>query len=113
MQTKEKRNYDKLRARELYQRFKERRALVMENLGGECFICGEKAIKGFHFHHKHYHEVESNYPRHSNAMNVRIKRLVEAEKFPERFALLCPTHHRLIEIAKVKTFNIDRFKILL
>ena len=92
-----KKIYDALNQRKVYQKFKEKRNLVFEKLGGKCEIC-EKLSKTFHLHHKIYHPIESNYPRHSKTMNIRIKRVNEAFNNPERFSLLCPRCHSLVTV---------------
>lgn len=108
MQTDHKKEYDRKRAENVYKEFIIRRERVLELLGGECYLCGNKAVKGFHLHHKEYHPVESDYPRHSKSMYVRLKRVKEAEENPQRFSLLCPYHHKIIEQLKFKTINRER-----
>src|SRR5690349_18746479 len=89
--------YDRERARELYSDFVARKkALAKAHFGKKCYTCGAIGDSGFHFHHIVY-EQGSAYPRHSKAMNVRLKRLKEAEMFPERFKLLCGRCHRIVE----------------
>ena len=88
--------YDNKRAKQQYEKFQQRRADLLIKLGNVCYLCNADAIKGFHLHHLEYDEVESNYPRHSKSMSVRIKRLEEAENNPERFKLLCPKCHRIL-----------------
>jgi hypothetical protein len=92
--------YQRKRAAKMYLDFSERRLKLFERLGNVCFICGKLAGKGFHLHHVEYHPVESDYPRDAKSMINRLRRLLEAEEHPERFALLCPYDHSAIECAK-------------
>lgn len=109
----DRKEYDRKRASEIYEDFKIRRIEVFKLFNNECFLCGKTAKVGFHLHHTEYHPVESNYPRHSKSMYVRLKRLNEAEKNPNRFVLLCPIHHKLIEIIKSSKIDLDRLKSLI
>lgn len=105
------REYQRQRAVRVYADFHKRRLELFKVFGNECYLCGRPAIKGFHLHHTEYHPVESNYKRDSRSMSTRIKRLKEAEAHPERFALLCPHDHRLVEFCKGMGFasiKIDR-----
>lgn len=92
----DRKEYDRLRAKRLYEDFKQRREALMLKFGDACYLCEQKARKGFNLHHIIYDSVESNYPRHSKSMSVRLKRLKEAEEHPERFRLLCPSCHHFI-----------------
>jgi hypothetical protein len=112
MQTSHKKEYDRLRAEKIYNDFKKRKVLIMEILGGKCFLCDKKAEKGFHLHHKEYHPIESNYPKNSKSMHVRLKRIIEAEKNPNRFSLLCPKCHLLVEAFKINKIDIEKLKTL-
>lgn len=109
------REYQRKRAEKLYADFCERRLKVFNLLGGKCFLCEKPAVKGFHLHHVEYHPTESDYPRNSKSMVTRLKRLKEAEEHPERFCLLCPKHHSMVEfmLRKLKGICISRlFKLL-
>lgn len=101
----DKKQYDALNQRKVYDRFKENRTKVYESLGGKCQVCG-KVPRAFHLHHVIYHPIESNYPTHSKAMNIRIKRVNEALAHPERFALLCGRCHQLVTL--VSTVGITK-----
>lgn len=107
--------YDNKRAKKLYTEFQERRAALLVKLGNKCYLCDRNAEKGFHFHHIEYHEIESNYPRHSKSMSVRWKRLKEAETNPKRFKLLCPKCHRVLSGIEylIKNLDIKKLKKLL
>jgi hypothetical protein len=96
---RDRREYDRQRAQRVYADFKERKQRMIELLGGKCCICGVEHAR-FHLHHIIYHPTESNYPRHSKAMSVRLKRLLEAEQHPERFKLLCGKCHLAVEHVK-------------
>lgn len=85
--------YQRKRAARKYADFKLRRTMLFEKLGGKCSICSKKAVKGFNLHHVYYHPIESDYPTHSKSFSIRLKRLYEAEEYPERFQLLCPPCH--------------------
>lgn len=113
MQKKDKKEYDRLRAEKIYRDFQKRRINIMKILGNICFLCGKKAEVGFHLHHKYYCLIESNYPRHSKSMYVRLKRLTEAEKNPDRFVLLCPKHHRLVELLKITKIDMKKLQTLI
>ena len=102
-----KREYDRLHQQKLYEEYKIRREKVYVMLGNKCELCDGDKRKHFHLHHRYYHPIESNYPRHSNAMNVRFKRLKEAENCPERFALLCPTCHRVVTAFEFKKLKLE------
>lgn len=109
-----KKIYDALNQRKVYERFKNKRNIVFIKLGGKCEVC-EKIPETFHLHHKEYHPIESNYPRHSKAMNIRIKRVNEAFNNPKRFSLLCPRCHSLVTIIqsfKEKDKNIIFEKVI-
>lgn len=108
-----KKEYDAERQRILYAEYQERRLALEEKFGNVCYLCKQSKRKNFHLHHRYYHPIESNYPRHSKSMNVRWKRLKEAEEHPERFALLCPTCHRMLETFKHGDIDTDRFNELL
>lgn len=104
---KSRKKYDRERARKVYEDFKDRRATLLRDVfGGTCALCERAMEKGLHLHHVEYHPEDSNYPRHSRSMYVRLKRLVEAENHPERFTALCPTCHCLVE--SVKHVPLDR-----
>ncbi len=109
----DKKSYDAAHQRKLYAEYKERRAKLEESMGNECYLCHQGKRLCFHLHHRTYHPTESNYPRNSKAMNVRRKRLKEAEDHPERFALLCPTCHRIITALEFGSIDIERLKELL
>ncbi len=81
-----------------------------------AFICESKAYKGFHLHHDSYHPEESNYPTHGKTMYIRLKRLAEAEKNPERFRLLDSTCHTLVESVRREhgaTLSTEDCKVIL
>lgn len=104
--------YDRLRAKRTYEDFKKRKNnLVVNVFNGKCFLCSAEHRKGFHLHHVFYHAIESNYPRNSKAMSTRLKRLAEAEKNPERFRLLCPKCHILLESLKALIDTVDLKKL--
>jgi len=111
----DRKEYDRIHTAALYEEFQIRKErLVREKFEGKCFLCDKEGWKGFHFHHIWYHETESNYPRHSKAMNIRWKRLKEAEQHPERFKVLCGPCHRLVESLKNGSkYNSERLKELL
>lgn len=83
----------------------------MKKIGGRCDLCDKPHETGFHFHHKFY-GPESDYPRHSKSMYVRLKRLNEIETFPERFGLLCGRCHLVIESFKKATEYLPLEKII-
>lgn len=105
-----KREYDKSRASILYEKFKVTRLEVMLKISSCCEVCFKATERGFHLHHKEYHETESAYPKHSKAMNVRIKRVKEAEKNPERFAILCPRCHSVVEFLKSSSISLEQLQ---
>jgi 5-methylcytosine-specific restriction endonuclease McrA len=91
-----KQEYDRQRARRIYEDFVARRLQLIESFGGACQNCSVALVRDeAQFHHVVYDEVESNYPRTCKTMSVRLKRLAEAEQHPERFKLLCVTCHNL------------------
>lgn len=94
----DKKAYDAQQQRKRYADYQVRRQRVYENLGNVCYLCSAEKRESFHLHHVVYHPLESNYPKHSNAMSVRLKRLKEAETNPERFVLLCPVCHGIVHI---------------
>jgi hypothetical protein len=100
MAIKDRKEYDRKHTAAKYQEFKERRKAVFRLLGEKCFVCGIESQKGFDLHHHEYHPEESDYPRDSKTMWTRWKRLMEAEKHPERFRILCKKHHFIVEILK-------------
>lgn len=103
-----RKEYDKLRARKIYEEFKERRLrLIKDVFNDQCYVCHDEAEQGFHFHHVEYYP-DSNYPRHSKSMNVRLKRLSEAEQYPERFRLLCGACHLMAERIAHKVSDMKR-----
>lgn len=103
--------YNRNRARVLYDDFRIRKDAVNASLGGCCYLCGRIPSKqGLQLHHVERHPTESAYPRHSNAMSVRIKRLEEAERNPDRFRLLCGTCHRSVEA--LKRNHVDHKRLL-
>lgn len=104
----DRKEYDRVRARSIYEEFKNRRLVLFEKLGNKCFLCDKNAIVGFHLHHLNYHDTESNYPTHSKSMFIRLKRLKEAEENPCRFKLLCPSCHRLFHDIE---YNLNNKKI--
>lgn len=107
--------YDRERAKKVYADFQIRRINLFKKLGNKCYLCDKDATKGFHLHHVKYHEVESNYPRHSKSMYIRLKRLTEAENNPKRFELLCPKCHRILSGIENLVTSINRarlFKLL-
>jgi hypothetical protein len=110
----DRKEYDRKRAKEMYDVFKARRdKLLKEQFGDQCFLCYKKTTKGrpgMHLHHLFYGD-ESNYPKNGKLMAIRIKRVEEAEQFPERFKLLCPRCHRMVESLKALP-NLDFDKIL-
>ncbi len=93
----DKKEYNRARQKKIYGGYQQRRVTLFKTLGDKCFICESKAYKGFNLHHDSYDPEESNYPTHARTMHVRLKRLAEAEKNPERFRLLDPTCHTLVE----------------
>lgn len=108
----DRREYDKLRARKVYGDYKNRRKLLLEKLGYKCFLCEKDAPSNFHLHHLNYDNPESDYPRHARSMYIRLKRLSEAERFPERFSILCPRCHRALEGLKPVIKNWNKEKLI-
>lgn len=107
----EKRAYNRARQRIVYEKFKESRLDVFCKLGNECYLCGKPPNKNFQLHHVSYHGTESDYPRHAKAMNVRLKRVKEAQDNPERFRLLCPPCHRIVTMMECSpNLRIERLK---
>jgi hypothetical protein len=106
-----RKEYDRLRAKELYEDFKKRKLDILLLFNNKCGLCSKQAEKGFHLHHKLYTD-KSNYPKHSNCMSVRWKRLKEAESNPEIFELLCPRCHILVEQLKTISPCVDRKKLI-
>jgi len=76
--------------------------VVTDLFGGVCFTCESSTNPHtFHFHHIIYDAVGSNYKRTGQSMSLRWTRLLEAQSYPERFRLLCPTcHMRVTSIAR-------------
>ena len=109
----DKKAYDAAHQRKLYVVYRQQRDDLEEQLGNVCYLCKQGKRNCFHLHHREYHPTESNYPRHSNAMSVRRKRLKEAQAHPERFALLCPTCHRLITALEFGDIDRERLKELI
>ena len=109
----DKRAYDAAHQRDLYEQFKLRREALYELFGNQCYLCRQGKRKHFHLHHREYHPTESNYPRNSSSMNVRRKRLAEAEAHPERFALLCPSCHQMVTLLQHSSIDADRLKELI
>lgn len=108
----DKKEYDAAHQRKLYAEYRERRDKLEASMGNECYLCRQTKRSSFHLHHREYHPTESNYPRNSNSMNVRRKRLKEAEDHPERFALLCPTCHRMVTALEFGDIDRERLKEL-
>jgi 5-methylcytosine-specific restriction endonuclease McrA len=110
----DKREYDRKRAEIAYADFKQRRKLVIESLGGCCYLCSRHR-EFYHFHHVTYHETESAYGRHAKTFWVRLKRLEEAEAHPERFRILCSRCHSLVEGLQraLNSTNFDKLTELL
>jgi len=69
-------------------------------LGGKCYVCHKRWAKGFTFHHLFYRKRDRKYSDfpNSEAYNEYVLNVVRTE--PDRFAILCIKHHRLVEILK-------------
>lgn len=105
----DKKAYNRQRRAEEYADFQTRRREFVSQKGGDCYLCGITNVH-FHFHHLEYSE-ESNYPRNSKSMSTRWKRLLEAEAFPDRFAILCPRCHGLVH--SIERVDLDKLLGLL
>jgi hypothetical protein len=108
-----KKEYDAQHQRNLYKKYREDRNNLEKSMGNKCYLCDQEKRNCFHLHHREYHPTESNYPRNSRSMYVRRKRLKEAQEHPERFALLCPTCHRLLHSLERSIINKERLSELL
>jgi len=91
---------DKQRLRHLeeYSDLKQRRQLIVEKLGSQCYICGSKGI--LILHHLSY----KNGNPYKNYERTRAKKEIikEAESDPSNFKLLCSKHHIALTLIKTK-----------
>lgn len=88
--------YNRQRSRRIYEQYRQDRLDAFTLFDGCCYTCGMVATlgrPGFHFHHVQYHPQESDYSRSSRALSVRLRRLAEVKKNPDRFRLLCAGCH--------------------
>ena len=75
----------------------------------KCEVCHRKYGKYFVFHHKWYLDSDKIYSdfKHTYAYNEYVLPIVK--KDPNRFALLCKKHHKVVEILKMfKKENFER-----
>lgn len=89
------------------QRIKLLRKEAAETLGGRCYVCNRPFGKGFSFHHIWYKETDKKYSdfKNNDSYNQYVLPIVNSE--PERFALLCIRHHKMVEI--LKALKEDKF----
>ena len=89
-----KKEYDRQRAKKLYEEYKKKRTELLIKFGSKCFVCEERE-GDLHFHHLEYGE----YGKYGHAsMWRRIQHNKEIEEFPERFKLLCNSCHSIVTI---------------
>lgn len=110
----DRKEYDRKHSADVYADYRKRKdALALNTFGGCCYVCGKtEDFEKFHLHHVYYHVTESAYPRHSKSMNIRLKRLKEAEVNSERFRLICPPCHRAVEFIKHSAKDRSAAKLL-
>lgn len=84
-----------------YVRRKEAREAAAGLLGGRCHVCRRKFGKGFLIHHirysgagDHYASFDKDSPEYAEHV------LAEVTRRPRDFAVLCNSHHRMVEMLK-------------
>lgn len=87
-----KKEYDRKRAKRIYEEYKRKRAELIKQFGSKCWICNATEVR-LEFHHLKYHEQG---PYGHASMWRRIQMLKEIEKHPEDFRLLCTRGHSVV-----------------
>lgn len=101
------REYDRLRAKRLYEEYKQKRHELIKQFGSRCWIC-DRSDKRLEFHHLRYHK-EGKYGHAS--LWRRIQMLKEIEEYPEDFRLLCNAHHKTVSC--IKALGKDEYERLM
>ncbi len=91
------------------ERVKIKRKQLQEKLGGTCYVCQKSKLRGMSFHHIIYRKGGKIHSDFKNWISYNEYVLPIIEKFPDQFALLCITCHRLISILQRIKDN-DRFE---
>lgn len=86
-----------------------REVAAMPQFDLKCAVCHRKYGKYFVFHHKRYITGDKIYSdfKHTHAYNEYVLPIIK--KDPNRFALLCKKHHKVVEMLKMfKDENFER-----
>jgi len=78
--------------KERIKRYKKRKEIMIEKLGGKCYVCSR--TDSLTFHHKN--REESPYHQKPHQGSGWIKTIRQVEKEPEKFFLLCRGCHRVV-----------------
>lgn len=90
---------------------KKRKMETAKLFGGKCAVCHKRYGRGFTFHHIRYAVGDKKYSdfRSNEKYNEYVLGIVARE--PNRFALLCQGHHRMVEMLKL--LKHDKYERLL
>ena len=88
-----------------------REVAAMPQFDLKCAVCHRKFGKYFVFHHKRYITGDKIYSDFKDTYAYNEYVLPVIKKDPNRFALLCKKHHKVVEMLKM--FRADNFERLI